>query len=259
MSDTLDQYRRIMAMDSINFHTCFYCGCISAGFDFVPLIKLASYFLRTGEEADFFEVPACNECLAFAKHDKSPTLELRVDAVKKKLAKKYDKAIHVYQLWDKDEIEEFDYNFKTSLNAGIELGEESYARVKYKGFSFEVDGQKRRSLYVEAEKLRVFGEAFDDFTTALDYASKTYRIPKAKLKALFAEYSNNFDDAIHAFHQQIQRREFDKKCREFAKKYKQNPNFVIRTVKLYMKADQDLSVSMALEKLYEKYIMSSIS
>ncbi|MCL1076582.1 hypothetical protein D5R81_00080 [Parashewanella spongiae] len=254
MLNNRELYSRVMAMESRHFNVCFYCGCIATEYDFIPPLKLAEFYIRTGEEADFYEIPACNECFNLLKEDKSGLLGQRVDFVKSKLAKKYEKALRVYHLWHKDELDDFDHNFKKSLNAGIELGTETYERIKFKGFEFEVDGQKRHSNFVQTEKLSVFGETFDNFRDALDYASKSYRVPKAKLKELFAKHNNSFDKAITAFQQEMEQRLFEKKCREFAKANKQNSNFIIRTVKLYMKNEKDLTVDEALEKIYKNYI-----
>lgn len=257
MTKFSEMYRRIMATHSAHFNTCFYCGCIATEYDFVPPLKLADFYLTTGEEADFYEVPSCRECFDFLKADKSALLGQRVDVAKAKLSKKYAKAIRVFQLWDPDEFNDFDYNLKTSLNAGIQLGEESYTRVKYKNFPFEVDGQKRHINYVKADKLSVFGEEFEFFPEALAYASTAYRIPKAKLKDLFAEHGNDFDNAIKAFHDEVAEKSFEKQCRKFSKQHRLNLGFIVRIAKLYMKQDDELTLEAALVKLYEIHIKKS--
>ncbi len=258
MPDIQGLYRRIMALNSASFNTCFYCGCIATEYDKVPPIKLARYFLTTGEEADFYEVPCCRECVELLRGDKSGLLGQRTDVAKSKLAKKYEKAIRVYQLWTLEEMEDFDYNFKTSLTAGIALGKESDERVRFAGYDFEADGQTHSAFYIKAEPLSVFGEKFDNFVDALDYASKAYRVPKATMKQLFAEHDNNFDNAIQAFQLEAERVTFEKTlkmlCGEFSAKHKQNISFVLRTVKLYIKQDKELTIEAALDKLHEKYI-----
>ncbi len=253
MSKNRDLYRRIMAMESRHFNMCFYC-CIASEYDLVPPLKLAKFYLKTGEEADFYEVPSCYECYQLLKNDKSSLLGKRVDVLKIKLSQKYYKALNVFHLWQRDEFEEFDQEFHKSLHAGIELGSETQDRLKFKGFEFEVDGHKHHSNFVEAETLSVFGEPFDNFRDALDYASKSYRVPKANLKDLFAKHQNSFDNAITAFQKEFEEKLLEKKCREFSKAHKQNPNFVIRTVKLFLKTKENVTVEKALEKIYQTYV-----
>jgi len=258
MHDEIELYRQMSAVYGKDFNTCFYCGCIATEYDLTPPLKYAEFYLKTREDADFYKVPSCRECYDFLKSDKSGLLGQRVDNVKKKLARKYQKAIRVYEMWDHDEIEGLDYHLKHSINAGLVLGKDSYERYKFKGFDFEVDGEKHSAHYIDNETLTIFGEKFDNFKDALDYGSKAFRIPKAKLKEMFAENNNSFDVAIKVFQDEMARKiylkELKEKCKTFATTHKQNVKFVMHTVEIYRGQDENLTIITALSKLYEERI-----
>ena len=261
MHDETELYRLMSALDAKNFNTCFYCGCIATKYDLTPPIKYAAFYLNTREEADFYKVPACRECFDFLKYDKSGLLGQRVDVAKRMLARKYKRAIRIYEVWDPDEIDDLAYQLKHCVNAGIVLGKESSERVTFKGFDFEADGEKHSAHYVTNEVFSVLGEKFDNFRDALDYGSKAYRIPKAKLIQMFSEHNNCFDTAINIFHEKIARKIYQKKlkakCKDFSLEHKQNIKFVMRTVEIYCKQEQSLTIEMALSKLYEERIKKS--
>tara|TARA_B100000953_G_C18000286_1_gene414882 strand:- start:428 stop:1225 length:798 start_codon:yes stop_codon:yes gene_type:complete len=256
--DESELYRQMSAVNSSDFNTCFYCGCIATQYDLAPPLKYAEFYLKTREDADFYQVPSCQECFDFLKGEKSGLLAQRVDRVKEKLTRKYHKAIRIYEMWNHDELEELDYHLKKSVNAGLELGEESYDRIKYKGFASEVDGEKHSSFYVQDRKFEVFGERFDSFRDALDYGSKAFRIPKAKLRDLYLDHQNSFDEAIRSFQAELDRKLYEKelkqKCKIFADKHKQNVKFVMHTVEIYRKKNETLTIETALEKLFEERI-----
>lgn len=258
MYDEIGLYRQINAIHSKDFNICFYCGCIATKNDLSPPLKYAEFYLKTREEADFYRVPCCQECFEFLKNDNSGLLGQRVDNVKRKLAHKYKKSIRVYEMWSYDELEHLDYQLKRSIQAGLELGKESYKRYKFKGYTFEADGEKHIAYYVENKKFTIFGEQYDSFREALDYGCKAFRIPKAKLRDMYVEYDNSFDLAIKAFQEAVLKklyeRELKEKCKAFAKDNKQNIKFVMHTVELYRKKNENLTIEMALVKLFEERV-----
>lgn len=245
----------MFAIDSKYFNTCFYCGCVATDYDFSPPLQYAEFYFKTREDADFYKVPACGECHGFLKNDKSGLLGQRIDRIKKILSEKYKKAIRVYEMWDNDEVDELDYQLKHSIKAGLVLGEESYRRCKFKGFDYEVESNKYKGIFIQAEQITIFGEAFDNFKDALDYGSRAYRIPKSHLKDLFAEHGNDFDSAIKFFQDEISRKAYEKElkgaCKNFSEKYKQNIKFVMHAVNIYLNQDEEITINEALEKLYE--------
>lgn len=256
MHDETELYRQMSAVHGKDFNTCFYCGCVATKYDLTPPLKYAEFYLKTREDADFYRVPACKDCFDFLRNEKSGLLGQRVDVVKRKLARKYQKAIRMYEMWDHDEIEDLDYHLKKSVNAGLILGKESYERIRFKGFDFEADGEKHSAHYVENETLTVFGDKFDNFRDALDYGSKAFRIPKAKLSEMFAEHDNCFDTAIKVFQEEMARKIYEKelkeKCKVFATEHHQNIKFVIHTVEIFKAKDENLTIDTALIKLYEE-------
>ncbi|MEH6443515.1 MAG: hypothetical protein V7784_06425 [Oceanospirillaceae bacterium] len=258
MQHETDLYRQISALDAKHFNTCFYCGCIATEYDLTPPLKYAEFYLKTREEADFYKVPACRECFGFLKNDNSALLGQRVDIAKRCLAGKYKRAIRIYDVWNPDEVDELDYHLKHSVNAGMVLGKESSERIQFKGFNYEADGVKHKAHFVENQAFLIFGEQFEHFRDALEYASNAYRISKAKLIELFTEHNSCFDTAINAYHEQQYRKITDKKlaakCRAFSLEHKQNSKFVMRTIELYCAQNESLTIEMALDKLYQEII-----
>lgn len=258
MYDETGLYRQMSATHPKDFNTCFYCGCVATEYDLTPPVKYAEFYLKTREDADFYRVPACRECFDFLKNEKSGLLGQRVDSVKRKLSRKYQKAIRMYELWDHEEIKGFDYQLQHSIHAGIVLGRESCKRVKFKGFDFEADGEKHSAHYAENKTFSVFGEKFENFRDALDYACRAYRIPKAKLREMFADHDNCFDTAIKTFQEIMSRKIYEKelkeKCKEFAKEHKQNIKFVMHTVEMFQTLDESMTIEGALKKLYQERV-----
>ncbi|MBU2968501.1 hypothetical protein KO527_03900 [Pseudoalteromonas sp. C2R02] len=260
MSDKQGPYQQMIAVHGSDFNTCFYCGCIATEFDYAPPKKYAEFYIHTRSEADFYQVPTCKECCSALKQEKSALVGERADIAKRKIAKKYKKAIHVYQMWNEDEAQELDYNLQKCVQAGIGLGKESSIRSQYQGFEFEVDGEKLKIANIPVTMITVFDNEFTDFRDALEFASTQYRVPKAKLKDLYSENDNSFEAAIEIYHAKMDKSLFDKKlkklCKVFSKEHKQNVDFVLRTVTYYMKQDDNLSIELALNKLYTERVAS---
>jgi len=258
MDREAELYRQMRAVHAENFHTCFYCGCIATEYDLTPPLKYAEFYLKTREEADFYQVPACRECFYFLRDVHSALLGQRVDIAKRSLARKYKTAIRIYQVWEPEEIDELDYQLKHSVNAGMVLGKESSQRLAFKGFDFEADGVKHSAHFVEHAEFLIFGQKFNSFREALSHGHQAYRIPKAKLIALFTEHNHCFDTAINTFHEKLARKVIDKKlaaqCSDFCLKHKQSSKFVMRTIKRYCAEDENLTIEMALNKLYQDII-----
>ncbi len=256
MYDETELYRQMSAIQGKDFNTCFYCGCVATKYDLTPPLKYAEFYLKTREDADFYRVPACRDCFDFLRNEKSGLLGQRVDVAKRKLTRKYQKAIRIYEMWDHDELDDLDYHLKKSVNAGLILGKESYERIKFKGFDFEADGEKHSAHYVENQTLTVFGKKFENFRDALDYGSRAFRIPKAKLREMFADHDNCFDTAIKIFQEEMARKiyenELKEKCKVFAQEHKQNIKFVMHTVEIYKSQDESLTIDTALIKLFEE-------
>ncbi len=256
--DIYSLYRPLQAVSSSDFNTCFYCGCVATQLDLAPPLNRAEFYLKTREQADFYSIPACNECYKLLKSCRHASLNERVDALKLKLAKKYETAIRIYEHWQDDEIEALDYSLRHSVEAGLKVGEESYQRYKFTGFEYEVDGEKHNAYNVDTELYSVFGEEFSHFRDALTHASRAFAIPKAKLIDLYAEHGNQFDQAIQFYHAEMEKKLFAKElkrlCSEFAKNHKQNSKFVMHTVELYIKNDDSLTIKLALNKLYNERV-----
>lgn len=254
----LDLYRQIYALNPKDFNTCFYCGCIATEYDLAPPLKYAEFYFKTREDADFYRVPSCHECYDYLKNIKTGLLGQRMDAVKSYLSHKYEKSLRIYEMWEDDDISHLDYNLRASVKAGLELGKESYLRYKFQGYEFEAGGEKHTEHYLLSEKLSVFGEAFDNFNEALSFASRSFRVPRAKLKELFAENDNNFDKAIKVYQDEmackLYQKELKDKCKAFSEKYKQNIKFVMHTVEFYRKKDHKLTIDSALQKLFDERI-----
>lgn len=256
--DYENYYERLSAIHSKDFNTCFYCGCEASSTDFIPPILFIQDWKSASKNADFISVPSCFECHDLLKKHNSSTLDSRVNALKKLLAAKYEKAVTIYNLWQVNELQDMDASFQNSLDAGIKLGAETIERLRFHGFDYEISGSITRIDSEKTENITVFGEKFTDYKEALEYASKAYQISKGHLSELYFENGKSFDKAISAFHRLVEEQQLEedlkKPCREFAKKYSQNSKFVVRAVKRYMDLDEELSIEEALDKLFEERI-----
>ena len=247
-------YEPLVAVNSSDFNRCFYCGCEANHADYIPPISFIHDWRDGSREAEFIAVPSCNECFDLLKKHNTGTLGERVDVLKKLLAKKYEKAVRVYTMWSPEELEDMDTAFQISLQAGINLGKETVSRLRFNGFDYEVDGSITRVGKAPNKPYKVFDETFENFKQALEYASHTYQIKKSRLSELYFENGENFDSAIEAFHRSLEARKLldaiEKPCEVFAEQYNQNRNLVIREVKKYLRADENLTVKEALDKFY---------
>jgi len=195
-------YKSLIAVNSNDFNTCFYCGDDSVSEDYVPPIKQSKNHIHN-IDADFLKVPSCSECSDFLKNNTSPYFSEHIEIAKQGIKKRYAKALHIFEVWNSKEASELDYSLQKSINAGLKLGEESYKRYKYKGFTYEVDGEKVNEDETPQDEIYIFGELFYDFKDALDYASYTYQIPPQKLKKLLNESVNDFDAAIRKYQEEL--------------------------------------------------------
>ncbi|MBE0362555.1 hypothetical protein PULV_a0069 [Pseudoalteromonas ulvae UL12] len=246
-------YFKMNALSSEHYHQCFYCGCLATELDYVPPKQYVKDYQLDQDDGDFYAVPSCLECVSLLKKNHAAYVTLRRDKLKQLLAQKYQRAIHVYQVWQEDEIEELDYHLAKSIAAGLILGKESLERVEFSGFSYEVDGHKHHVLPEAKLAIKVDDRVFYTTKEALDYANKTYRIPKATLIDLLEIYNDDYNQAIYRFGQMQLEKEHDKalkkQCGDFAKQHKQNTKFVIRTVEYYLNEDEEMTIQQALEKL----------
>ena len=258
--DYENYYERLSAVHSVDFNRCFYCGCEASKLDFIPPIYFIQEWKSASRNADFISVPACFECFDLLKKHNNATLDSRVNALKILLGSKYDKAINIYNLWKKNELDDMDESFQKSLEAGIKLGAESIERLRFRGYDYEINGSVTRLESAQRHTIAVFGEEFSDYKDALEYASSSYRINKAQLSELYFENGKSFDKAISAFHRSVEAKKLEselaKPCREFAKKHSQNSNFVVRTIKRFLEEDPDLTITLASEKLYNEHVSS---
>tara|TARA_R110002126_G_scaffold98045_4_gene228062 strand:- start:6083 stop:6877 length:795 start_codon:yes stop_codon:yes gene_type:complete len=241
-----------------DFNTCFYCGCIAAGHDYAPPLQYLEFYLATREPSEFLKIPACNECHDHLKGCKAGTLDERRNFARAKLAKKYAKALTIYEMWTEEELAGLDFSLRHSIEAGLTLGAETTERLAYLGFGYEAAGEQHTVRYTTPSYFAVFGEQFSTFREALDFASKAYRIPKNALKERFAEHDNNFELAIQAVHKEAADKEFDQQlkqqCAAFAKQHKQAIIFVHKQVERYLSENADMTIAEALQHLYQTRI-----
>ncbi|WP_372626916.1 hypothetical protein [Arsukibacterium sp.] len=247
-------YHQLFPLYRDTFNTCFYCGCIAAGHDYAPPLQYLEFYLATREPSEFLKIPACNECHEHLKGCKAGTLDERRNFARKKLAKKYAKALTIYEMWTEEELQGLDFSLRHSIEAGLKLGAETTERLAYPGFAFEAAGQQHQLQYSEVQVFEIFGEQFETFREALQFASKAYRIPKNALKEAFADNDNNFERAIQALHKAAAEQEFNQQlkqqCAAFAKKHKQAVIFVHKQVERYLSENDEMTISEALQHLY---------
>ncbi|KKO44989.1 hypothetical protein WG68_12670 [Arsukibacterium ikkense] len=251
-------YHLLVPTYSNDFNTCFYCGCISAAHDYAPPKQYFEFYVATREPSEFLQVPSCLECHEHLKACKAGTLEERRKFANDKLAKKYAKALTIYDMWTEDELAGLDFSLRHSIEAGLKLGAETTERLSYPGFAFEAAGVQHNLAEQAPSCFDVFGEQFTHFREALDFASKAYRIPKNALKEAFADNDNNFEQAIQAVHKAVAAKEFSQQlkqqCSDFAKKHKQAVIFVHKQVERYLSENEEMTISEALMHLFETRI-----
>ncbi|MDP4984012.1 hypothetical protein [Pseudoalteromonas tunicata] len=249
-------YQKMNACSNAHFHQCFYCGCIATELDYAPPKKYAKEYQLSEDDGDFYAVPSCLECVTLLSGCQAAYVTLRRDKLKALLAKKYQQALHVYNVWQEDELALLDDNLAGSIAAGLKLGKESLERVDFIGFSYEVGGDVHHVLPMAKIQINIDQYTFSSTKAALEYANKTYRIPKATLIDLLEIYQDDYNQAIYRFGQMQLEKEHDKtlkkRCTEFAKLHKQNVKFVIRTVEHFLKEDEEMSIETALCKLQQR-------
>jgi len=248
-------YHLLVPTRSNHFNTCFYCGCIAATHDYAPPQQYLQFYLATREASEFLKVPSCNECFELLKTCKAGTLDERCKFAKTKLAKKYEKALSIYDMWTVEELAGLDFSLRHSIEAGLKLGAETTERLNFFGFDYEAGGINQLVADSAPLVFDVFGERFNSFREALDFASKAYRIPKNALKEAFADNGNSFEQAINTIHQQVAEKEFNQQlkqqCAAFAKQHKQAVIFVHKQVERYLSENADMTITEALQHLYD--------
>ena len=236
---------------------CFYCGCEAEFKDYAPPLKYAEFYLKTAENCSLAIIPCCKECCEYLQSCREGLIEERKEYINRKIEKKYKKALNIYEKWDEDEAQESG-QFVRSVTAGIKLGEEAYKRLRYPGFEYEMDGTIYHKRRLNIQEYSVFGEYFDNFRNALQYASRSYKVNINTLKELLMDHNGSFDNAINAYFAEIEAEkilnEKKKLCREFAKKHKQNVNFVLGALDAYERANPELTLHECLDLLYEERV-----
>lgn len=254
-------YEPLKAVHSADFNRCIYCGCEASCSDYIPPINFIHDWRDASRDADFISVPSCTECRDLLRKQNIASLDLRIDTLKGLLADKYEKAIRVFNHWSDEEILEMDASFQKSLKGGSNLGKEAITRVRFAGFDYEVNGSITRVAKPEKRLVKVFEHEFDSFKEALEFACLAYQIKKSKLSQLYFESGESFEKAIENFHYTMKLQELENEikqpCQKFAKQYKQNSDFVLRTVMKYTIEDEELEVNMALAKLGQRYVKGS--
>ncbi|WP_333608882.1 hypothetical protein [Arsukibacterium sp.] len=247
-------YHLLVPIYSSSFNTCFYCGCIATAHDHAPPVKYVEFYLATRQAAEFLKIPSCHECHEHLTPCKAATLEERRVFAKDKLAKKYAKALTIYEMWTDAELTELDFSLRHSIAAGLKLGAETTERLGYVGFDYEAAGLQQKVQDQTPLCFDVFGEQFSTFREALEFASKAYRIPKNTLKDFVADNDNSFELAIKAIHKAVTARDFakelKKRCADFSKQHKQAVIFVHKQVERYLSENEDMTIQEALDKLY---------
>lgn len=250
------EYSEMTPISRQAFNVCYYCGCEATEIDYCPPLKFASLHRSQFDFAEKLKVPCCYECIDFLKTCSAASLEERMQFSKDKIANKYQTALRIYEMWTEKEASTVGVDLQTSINAGLSLGEEAYKRIKFRGFAYEVDGVITHQSNQNHETYEVFGEVFYDFRDALDYASRSYRIPKNSLKEMYTENGNNFNNAINSFHKALAEKEHQRQmksyCGQFAKEFKQPIKFVSATVQKFLDEDESLTIPEALDRLAQR-------
>ena len=253
-------YSRARPVD-VQFHgVCYYCGCEAESKfeDFIPQKNDLAFYLQTSEPCSFAIVQCCKECHYFLINCRIAVIKDRKKHINKSIQKKYAKALNIYERWSEDEFEDLSNAIIKSIVAGMKLGKESEERMQFSGYEYEIDGTIHNKKEIEFKTYQVFGEEFDDFRKALQYASKAYRINITQLKQRLIDNKIDFDKAISAYHAEVKKKIFEKKINKlsnaFALKHKQNRNFVKSALITYTEKNPQLSITQCLELIYQQRI-----
>jgi hypothetical protein len=253
-----NMYSPIIPMSYLDIGVCYYCGCEADASDYVPPKKYFEFYLRSGKHESFAIVPSCKECVGFLEDCSHGLISERKTHINNQIGRKYLKALNIFKRWDKDEVKQLERTLASSIRAGISLGKEAQDRLRYFGFKYELNGNEYVTEKKEDKVFYVFGDVFSDYNHALRYASKSYKINIAVLENWLKEYGGNFDSAIDAYYafkrDEILRKKKSKLCREFAKKYRQNFDFVTRTLEIYIKNNPNLPVENCLQLIFDDYV-----
>ena len=254
----IEVYSQIHPVDIGDVGKCYYCGCESFESDYVPPRRVAPFYLNTGASCSFAIVPVCKECHEFLEPCREGLIEERKVYVNKKIERKYRKALNIYEKWSEDEVSDLSRDLAKSVRAGINLGEEAHDRLVYPGYEYEIDGTVFHARRRKVKTFTVFGEVFDNYRNALQYASRSYRININTLKDWLIDHGGDFDKAINAYHehqeQERLRKKIEKTCKEFASKHRQHPSFIKGALEAYMEANPLLSMEACLDLIYEERI-----
>jgi len=258
-----EKYSNIYAIDRIFWNVCYYCGDVESGVDYVPPLEVASFFDNTGESADFFKVPCCSECKSIVGKEVHALLESRAEYIRDRLAKKYEKQWKKTQVWSESEVEmlvesEGETSITKSLKAIVESETDLISRLKFSGYSFEVNGSKYQSSKNVSSKFHILGIDFDTFKEALQYAVSNYGIKTEVLYEYAIKAGGRLDEAVEKIFEEQNRllleKEFRASASEIATKYTVPRNWVLRTLESLKKEHPRLSVSEWCDIIAEKYV-----
>ncbi|MCJ8312949.1 MAG: hypothetical protein HRU38_12250 [Saccharospirillaceae bacterium] len=253
-------YSRARPVD-VRFHgVCYYCGCEAESKfeDFIPQKIDIEFYLQTKEACPFAIVQCCKECHYFLMNCRSAVIKDRKKYINKSIKRKYGRALNIYERWSEDEFEDLSDSIIKSIIAGMKIGKESDDRIQFSGYEYEIDGTIHHKNEIEVKIYQVFGEEFDDFRKALQYASKSYRINITVLKQRLIDNQIDFDKAIKTYHAELEQKllekQIDKLSKEFALKHKQNKNFVKSALSAYIQINPLLSMPQNLDLIYQERI-----
>ncbi|BCE01288.1 hypothetical protein [Marinicellulosiphila megalodicopiae] len=246
---------------NVKYHgVCYYCGCEAESKfdDYIPQKSDLTFYLETNEECAFAIVQCCKECHSFLMDCRIPVIENRKKHINKSIKKTYKRALNIYERWEVDELDDLSVDFIKSIKAGIALGKEADDRIQFAGYEYELDGTVYHNKASKPKTFTVFGEEFEEFRSALQYAAKQYRINISVLKKRLLDNNIDFDQAINAYHQEMEEliieKQKEKLCKAFALKHKQNTNFVKSSLTTYLENHPALSMIQCLDLFYKERI-----
>lgn len=263
MGDTVSRklasyYQHAYATEQQHFNQCFYCGCEATERDHCPPLHMLQSIVDLGEEAEFISIPACYECYALLHNERLMSIDERFIKLKKKLSTKYAKPLRVYNMWHESELGEMSDEFAHSIQAGMRLGKESAERLAFQGFSYATE-EAKVTVREKTKEFDVEGMIFYDFKEALNYCISDLNVHKSDFyKILVEDYNGNFNKALsqyrHRHDKVTAEKDGNSLIKDFAKKHKQNSDFVTRTVKHFIDKAPEMTTEDALDKLYNNYI-----
>ena len=176
-------------------HTCWFCSEPAAQDLYFPKTKKAAEYCTHRA----ISLPICRECKVISNGIRGDNIWQYREALKKSLAKKYQKHLAIGKNWTKEELENAGFeggNFEGFAKSGWFMFEVARDRVNFAGWPLWCHGEQIEDI--TAGKQFVFdGVTYSDVNQAVDFYVKSFALKRTFLLELLDILGiDRFSDAI---------------------------------------------------------------